>query len=83
MELTKAWSTATAALPLGWEIRGLTRRPRRSELPFFGPLWVAWARPSPDAELPDPRAAAEGGGETPEQALTALAVRLQELRGAP
>jgi hypothetical protein len=64
--LTLAWTDAEAALPLGWEIRGVWR---------FDDLWVALG------EGPDFDDYASGTGRHVEQALRRLSDRLAERRG--
>lgn len=76
--LSKAWTEASGALPLGWELRGLVLGPRVADPAIDGPHWVAWARAkegSKDEELPP----AEGSGDTPHQALNDLAKRLRDM----
>lgn len=77
--LTKGWTATEAALPLGWELRGLVLGPRVADPAIDGARWVAWARAkegSRDEAMPP----AEGSGDTPHQVLNDLAKRLQELR---
>jgi len=61
-----AWTTAEAALPLGWRVSGLYR---------FGDLWIGLA------EGPSFDDYASGCGGYAEQALRRLADRLRERRG--
>ena len=77
--LAKAWTEAEAALPKGWELRGLVLGPRVADPAVDGPHWVARARAkdgSKDEALPP----AEGSGESPLKALIDLAKRLRELK---
>lgn len=64
--LTKAWTDAEAALPLGWQISGVWR---------FEDLWVALG------EGPAFDDYASGTGRFVEQALHRLTDRLAERRG--
>jgi hypothetical protein len=64
--LTLAWTDAEAALPLGWQIRGVWR---------FDDLWVALG------EGPNFDDYASGAGRFAEQALQRLSDRLRERRG--
>ena len=41
--LNRAWTAASAALPNGWELRGLVIGPRFADPAIEGPNWVAWA----------------------------------------
>lgn len=67
--LSQAWVTAEAALPLGWDIMGLTREDRTDR-------WTASASgPLTSTEQ------AVGGGDYPAQALNRLADALREIRG--
>jgi hypothetical protein len=64
--LTQAWTAAEAALPLGWQIRGVWR---------FEETWIALSEgPAFDDYL-------EGSGQFLEQALRRLTDRLAERRG--
>lgn len=77
--LSKAWTKAEAALPRGWELRGIVLGPRVADPAIDGAHWVAWARAKEgpkDEALPP----AEGSGDTPHQALNDLAKRLREMR---
>ena len=65
--LTKAWTDAEAALPLGWQISGVWR---------FEDLWVALG------EGPAFDDYASGTGRFVEQALHRLTDRLAERRGS-
>jgi hypothetical protein len=65
--LSQAWTSAVAALPLGWRISGLYR---------FGELWVGLA------EGPEFDVYASGSGQYAEQALRRLSDRLRERRGS-
>ena len=79
--LSKAWIEAEAALPRGWQLRGLVLGPRVADPAIDGPHWVAWARAkegSKDEALPP----AEGSGDAPHQALIDLMRRLREVRGS-
>ena len=65
--LSQAWTSAEAALPLGWRMSGLYR---------FDELWVGLAgRPEFDDYASD-------SGQYAEQALRRLADRLRERRGS-
>jgi hypothetical protein len=64
--LSQAWVSASASLPLGWQLSGLWR---------FGELWVSLA------EGPAFEDYASGSGQYDYQALQRLADRLRELRG--
>ena len=78
--MSKAWTHASAALPLGWQLRGLVKGPREADPQITSEEWVAWARPDPDTELPrHVPPSVEGYGQTPAQALNALTRRLREL----
>ena len=77
--LARAWTEAEAALPRGWELRGLVLGPRVADPAVDGPHRVAWPRAkdgSKDEALPP----AEGSGDTPHEALIDLAKRLRELK---
>jgi hypothetical protein len=65
-DLSQAWTSAEAALPLGWEVSGLFR---------FGDIWIGLAQGPAfeDYEL--------GSGRYAEQALRRLSDRLRERRG--
>jgi hypothetical protein len=64
--LSKAWTSAEASRPVGWQIRGLWR---------FDDLWIALAEsPAFDDYMSD-------SGRDAEQALRRLAERLRERRG--
>jgi len=79
--LSSAWTAASAALPLGWELRGLAKGPRDAGPHIGSENWVAWARPSTAVERPrHVPSTVEGEGQTPEQALNALARRLREIQ---
>ena len=71
--LDRAWIAAEASLPQGWQLMGLARGPREADPKIMGSSWVAWAK-SQGERL-------EGSGESPSQALNALAARLRERRG--
>jgi len=64
--LSQGWTSAEAALPLGWQLSGLYR---------FGELWVGLA------EGPEFDDYASGSGQFAEQALRRLSDRLRERRG--
>jgi hypothetical protein len=64
--LNRAWITAEAALPIGWQIRAL--------LLTDGDEWLATARGPEDGQR------AEALGSYPEQALRLLADELRRLR---
>ena len=64
--LSQAWTSAEAALPLGWHVTGLMR---------FGGQWVAFSEgPTADDHI-------EASGIYAYQALQRLSDRLQERRG--
>ena len=64
--LTAAWTAAEAALPIGWQIRGLWR---------FDDLWIALSEgPTFDDYL-------SGCGQYADQALRRLSDQLRERRG--
>ena len=64
--LSRAWVSAEASLPLGWQIRGPWR---------FDDLWVALSEgPTFDDYL-------SGTGQYADQALRRMADRLRERRG--
>ena len=64
--LSQAWVNAEASLPLGWQIRGLSR---------FDDLWIALSEgPTFDDYL-------SGSGQYADQALRRMADRLRERRG--
>jgi hypothetical protein len=63
---SQAWVSASASLPLGWQISGLWR---------LGERWVCLA------EGPEVDDYASGAGEFEYQALQRLADRLRERRG--
>ena len=65
--LSKAWTSAEAALPLGWQISGLYR---------VDDLWVGLA------EGPAFEDYASGSGQYAEQALRRLGDRLRQRRGS-
>jgi hypothetical protein len=79
--LDRAWNEASAALPRGWELRGVAKGPREMDPRIRDDSWVAWARPDREeghrADLPP---IVEGKGESADQALRALA---RELRKVP
>jgi hypothetical protein len=64
--LTESWNAAEAALPVGWELMGVVRGPRDADPQIRSEAWVAWMR-SPEGIR------VEGEGDSPEQALSALA----------
>jgi hypothetical protein len=64
--LSQSWVSAEAALPLGWQIRGLWR---------FDELWIALA------EGPDNDDYLSGSGRYADQAIRRLADRLRHRRG--
>ncbi len=66
--LSQAWVGASAALPIGWRLDGLTRSDGSDR-------WRAWAS-GPKGER------IEGEGEGPVSALNALARELEPLRGS-
>lgn len=72
--LTQAWTSAEAALPHHWAIRGVALGPREWDPVIRSATWVAWARGPAGEQV-------EGEGESPEQALRALAQKLQAIRG--
>ena len=65
--LSQTWTSAEAALPLGWQTNGVYR---------FGELWVALA------EGPEFDDYASGSGRYAEQGLQRLSDRLRERRGS-
>ena len=68
MNLTQAWTRASAALPLGWRIEGLF---------LVGDGWQAVAAHSDGRQLGN----AAGTGSDPIQALLDLAEELRPIRG--
>ena len=74
--LTQAWTTASASLPLEWTLMGVVRGPREADPVIRSENWVAWAR-GPKGER------VEGTGTAPVQALLNLAHELGRLRGDP
>ncbi|HEX3219022.1 MAG TPA: hypothetical protein VHU77_03175 [Candidatus Limnocylindria bacterium] len=64
--LSQSWVSAEAALPLGWQIRGLWR---------FDDLWIALAEASASDEY------ASGSGRHADQAIRRLADHLRQRRG--
>lgn len=74
-DLTRAWTSAAAALPVGWEIAGLVIGPTAGggvpAFPHRG--WIAWAR-GRDGEQ------CEGIASTPHAALLDLARELSKIR---
>jgi hypothetical protein len=79
--LDRTWNEASAALPRGWELRGVAKGPREMDPRIRDDSWVAWARPNREevhrADLPP---IVEGKGESADRALRALA---RELRKVP
>jgi hypothetical protein len=79
--LDRAWNEASAALPRGWELRGVARGPREMDPRIRNDSWVAWARPNREeehrADLPP---IVEGKGESADQALRGLARELRNVR---
>lgn len=77
--MAKAWAEAEAALPPGWELRGVAKGPREVDPRIDSPQWTAWARPG--REDADYRAVgrAEGRGETALEALQDLRSALMEV----
>jgi hypothetical protein len=65
--LSQAWTSAEAALPLGWQMSGLWR---------FDDLWISLA------EGPDFDDYVSGSARYAEQALRRLSDRLRERRGS-
>ena len=70
--LTEAWRSAEAAMPPGWEIRGVVRGPREAEPLIRGVAWVAWAVGPNDERL-------SGNGDSPREALMTLTVQLRRV----
>lgn len=70
--LTEAWRGAEAAKPSDWTIRGVVLGPREVDPRVSGPRWAAWAVGPNGERLQTP-------GESPNDALTTLALRLKEL----
>lgn len=75
-KLTQAWTRASAALPLGWRLRGVVQGPREADPVIRSDSWVAFAR-GPEGER------MEGQGAYPVAALYDLAEKLRQLRGDP
>ena len=71
--LTECWRQAVAAKPSDREIRGLVLGPREVDPQVQGRSWVAWA------VGPNGAPRASGKGESPEDALMALAVEPKRL----
>jgi hypothetical protein len=65
--LNRAWIAASAALPTGWDLDGLTR--------IGGDRWRAWATGPDEARI-------EGEGDGAVAALQALAHKLGPIRGS-
>jgi hypothetical protein len=72
--LTQAWTTASASLPLEWRLMCVVLGPREVAPVIRSESWLAWAV-GPNGER------AEGLGSHPAQALLDLATKLQPLRG--
>ena len=64
--LSQSWVSAEAALPLGWQIRGLWR---------FEDLWIALAEASTSDDY------VSGSGRYADQAIRRLADELRQRRG--
>lgn len=69
--LTEAWKAATAATPAKWRVLGVAVGPRVADPAIEDERWVAWAR-GPEDDPP-----VEGYGDSPEEALMALAEALK------
>ena len=76
--LTQAWTSASAALPLGWKIAGVALGPttdERDPMVILEEHWVAWAVNDADGDRRN------GVGDNPIQALLDLAAQLRPVRG--
>ena len=75
--LSYAWTSAEAALPLGWRLRGVELLNHFTKLggPLPADVWHAWASERRHGEGSE----VYGAGSTPVQALNDLA---QKLRGS-
>jgi hypothetical protein len=73
--LNRAWIAASAALPIGWRLEGVTCASEGLQLEERSDRWRAWA-PGPTGER------IEGEGEGLASALNALARELEPLRGS-
>ena len=79
--LTEAWTKASAALPLGWELEGvmsgavyLMALAAAHDLPTGFADWIALASDGDTNVI--------GEGEAPHQALLDLASKLEPIRGS-
>ena len=70
--MTKYWTSASAQLPNGWELRGVVKGPRQVDPVIHGSTWTAWA-------AGDGRRV-EGHGDSAEDAMADLANRLRAIR---
>jgi hypothetical protein len=80
--LTKAWTAADTNLLEGWELRGVAKGPRTHDPEIASREWVAWARPEPGNGSVNPPPIVEGRGDSPQQAVNALAQNLRTLKRA-
>lgn len=76
--MTRAWTVAEAAVPDGWEIRGIAKGPRTADPAIASSDWTARARPKAGNERTDQPPIVEGRGDTPERAVAALAKATRE-----
>ncbi len=78
-DLDTAWSAAEAALPRGWELRGVAKGPREVDPRIDAADWTAWAKPAEDDA--DYRAVGRvaGRGLSATEALAALESELRAL----
>ena len=73
--MTEAWGNAFAAKPWDWRLMGVACGPREVDPGFHSSEeWCAWAR-GPNGKREEVR------GSSPEDALLALTLRLQDLSG--
>ena len=77
--ISEAWIEAEAALPDGWEVRGVARGPREVDPQIQSAEWAAWARPTRPGADYAAIAKVEGRGETALEALHGLTRELREV----
>jgi hypothetical protein len=70
-DLTEAWIVAESTVPPEWRLMGVVRGPRDANPRITSDSWVAWMRSPEGIQV-------EGTGETPDQALLALADTMRE-----
>ncbi len=70
-DLTESWIVAESTVPPEWRLMGVVRGPRDANPRITSDSWVAWMQ-SPEGIR------VEGTGDTPEQALLALADTMRE-----